>query len=132
MDEPDSTGQVHDELKLDKLPEDLEGQISAFLKAVRKVSPETVPDKPRRNQIMLSVMKRVFELRASQYPTTYVEDFRLLSQHKVTGRQKMAVAVRWGEKVLLKEAADLAKAKLDEIDSNIDGLERAAKKQRTR
>ncbi|EMR71545.1 putative set domain protein [Eutypa lata UCREL1] len=132
MDEPDSTGQVHDELKLDKLPEDLEGQISAFLKAVRKVSPETVPDKPRRNQIMLSVMKRVFELRASQYPTTYVEDFRLLSQHKVTGRQKMAVAVRWGEKVLLKEAADLAKARLDEIDSNIDGLERAAKKQRTR
>lgn len=132
MDEPDSTGQVHDELKLDKLPEDLEGQISAFLKAVRKVSPETVPDKPRRNQIMLSVMKRVFELRASQYPTTYVEDFRLLSQHKVTGRQKMAVAVRWGEKVLLKEAADLAKARLDEIDSNIYGLERAAKKQRTR
>lgn len=132
MDEPDSTGQVHDELKLDKLPEDLEGQISAFLKAVRKVSPETVPDKPRRNQILLSVMKRVFELRASQYHTTYVEDFRLLSQHKVTGRQKMAVAVRWGEKVLLKEAADLAKAKLDEIDSNIDAPERAAKKQRTR
>lgn len=132
MDEPDSTGQYHDELKLTKLPEDLEGQISAFLKAVRKVSPETVPDKQRRNQMMLLVMKRVFELRASQYPTSYIQDFDLLSHEKVAGRQKMAVAVRWGEKVLLKEAADFAKARLDEIDSNGDEPGRAAKKQRTK
>ncbi|KAK7752158.1 Ribosomal lysine N-methyltransferase 4 [Diatrype stigma] len=133
MDEPDSTGQCHDELKLSKLPEDLEGQISAFLKAVRKVSPETVPDKQRRNQMVLLVMKRAFELRASQYPTSYVQDFNLLSHEKVTGRQKMAVAVRWGEKVLLKEAIDFAQAKLDEIDSNVEQPEqRAAKKQRTK
>ncbi|RYP78009.1 hypothetical protein DL769_003281 [Monosporascus sp. CRB-8-3] len=126
LDEPDSTGRVHGELKLTRLPGDLQEQLSAFLKAIRKVSPVTVPDKQKRDQIMLTVIRRVCELRTSQYPTSYAYDSDLLSQNRVAGRQKMAVVVRWGEKVLLNEVADFAKMKL-----NADGTEPAAKKRKT-
>ncbi len=137
MDEPDSTGQHHGEVKLSRLPEDLKGQISEFLRNVRNVSPETVPDRQRRNQILLTVMKRVFESRMRQYTTSYTHDFGLLSQKKVAGRQMMAIAVRWGEKVLLNEAINLAKETLqemnmDEMELEPDPVERAAKKPRTR
>ncbi|RYP06465.1 hypothetical protein DL765_009474 [Monosporascus sp. GIB2] len=131
LDEPDSTGQLHGELKLTRLPEDLQEQLSAFLKAARKVSPVAVPDKQKRDQIILTVIQRVCELRMSQYPTSCAYDLDLLSQNRVAGRQKMAVAVRRGEKVLLKEVADLAKMKLEEMERNADGTERAAKKQKT-
>ncbi|RYP63786.1 hypothetical protein DL771_009119 [Monosporascus sp. 5C6A] len=131
LDEPDSTGQLHGELKLTRLPEDLQEQLSAFLKAVRKVSTVAVPDKQKRDQIILTAIQRVCELRMSQYPTSYAYDFDLLSQNRVAGRQKMAVVVRWGEKVLLKEVADLAKMKLKEVEPNADGTEPAAKKRKT-
>ncbi|RYP79789.1 hypothetical protein DL770_006504 [Monosporascus sp. CRB-9-2] len=131
LDEPDSTGRVHGDLKLTRLPKDLQEQLSAFLKAIRKVSPAAVSDKQKRDQIMLTVIQRVCELRTSQYPTSYPYDFDLLSQNRVAGRQKMAVVVRWGEKILLKEVADLAKMKLEEMKLNADETEPAAKKRKT-
>ncbi|RYP02241.1 hypothetical protein DL764_005883 [Monosporascus ibericus] len=131
LDEPDSTGRVRGESKLTRLPKDLQEQLSAFLKATRKVSPAAVPDKQKRDQIILTVIQRVCELRTSQYPTGYAYDFDLLSQNRVAGRQKMAVVVRWGEKVLLKEVADLSKMKLEEMKLNADGGEPAEKKRKT-
>ncbi|RYP49150.1 hypothetical protein DL768_005084 [Monosporascus sp. mg162] len=131
LDEPDSTGRVHGESKLTTFPKDLQEQLCAFLKAIRKVSPAAVPDKQKRDQIILTVIQRVCELRTSQYPTSYEYDFDLLSQNRVAGRQKMAVVVRWGEKVLLKEVVDLAKMKLEEMKLNADGAEPAAKKRKT-
>ncbi|RYP11862.1 hypothetical protein DL767_011265 [Monosporascus sp. MG133] len=130
LDEPDSTGRVDGESKLTRLPKDLQEQLSAFLKAIRKVSPAAVSDKQKRDQIILTVIQRVCELRTSLYPTSYAYDFDLLSQNRVAGRQKMAVVVRWGEKVLLKEAADLAKMKLEEMKLDADGTEPAAKKRK--
>ena len=52
-DGPDSRGDVT-EVKLRHLPEDLVEQIATFLKAVRKVRPESIPDKRKRDEIARS------------------------------------------------------------------------------
>ena len=131
LEPPDSTGQLQDELNFTKLPEDLEGQLAAFLKLVRKVSPETVPDKRKRDYLILTVAKRVFELRASQYATSYAHDSNELLVKK-TGRYQKAVTVRWGEKVLLLEATLFARKKLEAMDMDAGDDSPAAKKQRTK
>ena len=105
--------------------------LAAFLKLVRKVSPETVPDKRKRDYLILTVAKRVFELRASQYATSYAHDSNELLVKK-TGRYQKAVTVRWGEKVLLLEATLFARKKLEAMDMDAGDDAPAAKKQRTK
>jgi hypothetical protein len=130
LDEPDSTGQTHEELKIKHLPTDLEEQLITLLKAVRKLSPDTIPDKQRRNDIVLSVMQRAFELRLAQYPTDVDSDSQLLSQVGSLSRFDMAVVVRRGEKLLLKEAVDLVRDQISESYSQANGEGPTAKKQR--
>ena len=121
LDEPDARGEVHGEASLTSLPADLEEQIATFLKSVRKVSPESIPDKRKRDEIALAVMHRVFELRLAEYPTSESEDLALLRENRVSGRGvQMAVLVLMGVKRLLAEAISLAAAKINEINGGAD------------
>jgi N-lysine methyltransferase SETD6 len=115
LEEPDSRGEFHGNKTLKKLPEDLREQINAILKAVRKISPEMIPDKQKRDEICLSAMRRAFELKLAQYTTKADEDAQLLSADTASGRPRMALFVRYGEKLLLQEAIELANQKVDDL-----------------
>ncbi|KAI1414447.1 SET domain-containing protein [Hypoxylon sp. FL1857] len=129
--EPDSRGELHDEAVVKEVPTDLVEQIHTILKAIRKVSPTTIPDKAVRDEITLITIHRALELRLAQYPTSQAFDFDLLTNDKVSGRQKMAVAVRWGEKVLLQEAINFVHEKLLKVKSkSSEEGEPSAKRQR--
>ncbi|KAI1078686.1 SET domain-containing protein [Whalleya microplaca] len=118
--EPDSSGRIHGEATFKELPADLIEQLYTLLKEVRKVSPDTIPDKRKRDEISLSVVHRALQLRLTEYPTSLVHDFDLLSGNRVSGRQKMAIVVRWGEKVLLQEAIDFANEKIRNMNAKSD------------
>ncbi|KAK8035511.1 hypothetical protein PG993_010506 [Apiospora rasikravindrae] len=120
LDEPDSRGDVHGEVKLKQLPADLEEQIATFLKAVRKVSPESIPDKRKRDEISAAVIHQALQLRLSEYPTSEAEDQALLQDANFTDRQKMAIVVRLGEKKLLGEAIQVAAEKINAMTRNGD------------
>ncbi|KAK7955130.1 Ribosomal lysine N-methyltransferase 4 [Apiospora saccharicola] len=113
-------GDVHGEVKLKQLPADLEEQIATFLKAVRKVSPESIPDKRKRDEISASVIHQALQLRLSEYPTSEAEDQALLQDPNFTDRQKMAIVVRLGEKKLLGEAIQVAAEKINTMSRNGD------------
>ncbi|KAK6954596.1 hypothetical protein Daesc_004563 [Daldinia eschscholtzii] len=131
--EPNSKGELQDEPAFKELPSDLVDQLHTLLKEIRKISPASIPDKSIRDEITLSVIHRALELRLAQYPTSQVYDLDLLSGNKVSGRQSMAVTVRWGEKVLLQEAIDFAQEKVLKLKSKADpGAEPFAKRQRTK
>jgi N-lysine methyltransferase SETD6 len=115
LEEPDSRGEFHGSKTLKGLPEDLREQINTVLKVVRKMSPETIPDKQRRDEVCLSTMRRAFELKLGVYPTSADDDAKLLSSNAVTGRPGMALFVRYGEKVLLQEAINIASEKINEL-----------------
>ncbi|KAI2613436.1 SET domain-containing protein [Hypoxylon sp. NC1633] len=131
--EPNSRGELHHEAAFKELPTDLVEQIHQLLKAIRKFSPTTIPDKAVRDEITLLAIDRVLELRLAQYSTTQMHDFDLLSSNKVSGRQKMAIVVRWGEKVLMQEAINFTQEKVQKVRSKDDQeSEPYAKRQRTR
>ncbi|KAK8110656.1 SET domain-containing protein RMS1 [Apiospora kogelbergensis] len=133
LDEPDSRGDVHGEVKLQQLPADLEEQIATFLKAVRKVSPASIPDKRKRDEISAAVIHQALQLRLAEYPTSEAEDQALLQDAKFTDRQKMAIVVRLGEKKLLGEAIQAAAAKINTMARNGDDAssEPSAKRQKS-
>lgn len=118
-------------MKLKRLPADLEEQITTFLKAVRKVSPESIPDKRKRDEIAIAAMHRVFALRLAQYSTSEAHDLNLASGPNIPGRQKMAIYVRMGEKRLLQEAIDLAAEKLDAMSGFAGTPAHTSKRQKT-
>ncbi|KAI2629201.1 SET domain-containing protein [Hypomontagnella submonticulosa] len=131
--EPDSTGKLREEATFKELPADLVEQIHMVLKAIRKVSPTTIPDKTVRDEITLLAIHRALEMRLAQYPTSQAYDLDLVSRDKVSGRQKMAVVVRWGEKVLLQEALNFTHEKLQKLKSkSSQESEPYAKRQRTK
>ncbi|KAI0445099.1 SET domain-containing protein [Xylaria telfairii] len=131
LDEPDSRGEFHGSKTLKSLPEDLREQINAILKAIRKLNPETIPDKQKRDEICLSAMRSAFELKLAQYLTSTEEDAKLLSSNAVLGRPGMALFVRYGEKLLLQEAIILADEKINSL-ATLQGedTQRSAKRPR--
>ncbi|KAI0123421.1 SET domain-containing protein [Xylariales sp. AK1849] len=129
--EPDSRGDMHGEATLKRLPADLEEQVATFLKAVRKVSPESIPDKRKRDEISITAIHRALELRLAQYPTSEGHDANLTWEYRVSGRQKMAAIVRMGEKNLLQQAINLAGEKFNKVNGLGDATEHTAKRQRT-
>ncbi|KAK8041004.1 Ribosomal lysine N-methyltransferase 4 [Apiospora phragmitis] len=133
LDEPDSRGDVHGEVKLKQLPADLEEQIATFLKAARKVSPESIPDKRKRDEISAAVIHRALQLPVAEYPTSEAEDQALLQDANFTDRQKMAIVVRLGEKKLLSEAIQVAAEKINTMARNGDDAssERSAKRHKS-
>ncbi|KAI1340761.1 SET domain-containing protein [Xylariaceae sp. FL0016] len=132
LDEPSPRGEVQDDATIKHLPEDLRDQINTVLKAVRKLSPEAIPDKEKRDEIATSTIKRALELRLAEYQTSASDDARILEQDQVSGRNRLAVIVRQGEKVLLQEAINLASEKINQLQPTRDGQdnEHAAKRQK--
>jgi SET domain-containing protein 6 len=132
LEEPDARGEFHGPKTLKDLPEDLREQINAILKAVRKLRPETIPDKQRRDEICLSAMRQAFELKLAQYPTGADDDAALLSSNAVLGRPAMAVFVRYGEKLLLQEAINFTNQKINNLASSLgEAAQPSAKRLRT-
>ncbi|KAI1165146.1 SET domain-containing protein [Nemania serpens] len=133
LDEPDSRGEYHGSNTLRSLPEDLREQINAVLKAVRKLSPEMIPDKETRDRACLSAMRRAFELKLAEYATSADDDARLLSSSAGPGRIGMGLTVRYGEKLLLHEGMNLASEKISSLMASQDGeTQPSAKRLRTR
>ncbi|KAI0007353.1 SET domain-containing protein [Xylariaceae sp. FL0662B] len=131
--EVDSRGEIHDEPTFKELPANLIEQLHTLLKEIRKVSPDTIPDKRKRDEISLSVIHRALQLRQAEYPTSLAHDLDLLSGDKVSGRQRMAVAVRWGEKSLLQEAIDFVREKIRKLNAKTDhDNEPSTKRQKTK
>ncbi|KAI1660533.1 SET domain-containing protein [Daldinia decipiens] len=131
--EPNSNGELWDEPAFKELPSDLVEQLHGVLKAIRKISPATIPDKTIRDEISSLVIHRALELRLAQYTTNQVYDLDLLSGNKVSGRQRMAVTVRWGEKVLLQEAINFVQERVHKLKARTNTeSEPYAKRQRTR
>ncbi|KAJ0114763.1 hypothetical protein J7T55_004504 [Diaporthe amygdali] len=135
-DDPDSEGRVSKVEKKADAPEELVEQLKVVLKAVKKVKPEAVPDKAARDKVLYSAIARALEERIGQYGTTLEQDLKQYEED-VDGsdrklmRQRMALDVRIGEKVLLGHAADSVKAKLAELaKAESDGEKPSAKRRR--
>ncbi|KXJ93476.1 SET domain-containing protein [Microdochium bolleyi] len=130
LDEPDDKGEISTDATMKHLPADIQEQIATVLKAIKKVNPELIPDKQKRDELLYTILHRVFELRLAQYPTPIAEDEATLVNNVVSGRQQMANVVRWGEKVLLREAIRLAQQKKESIVPNGHNTEPSSKRQR--
>ncbi|KAK3185843.1 Ribosomal lysine N-methyltransferase 4 [Lecanicillium sp. MT-2017a] len=87
-----------------EIPADLTEQLKEFLKGVRAIDASLVPDKRKRDEISTAVVGSVLESLSAQYPTSIEQDEGLLQAGGMDERAKMAVAVRLGEKILLREA----------------------------
>ncbi|KAK6080103.1 SET domain-containing protein [Seiridium cupressi] len=158
MDGPDSRGEPQGEKYFKQLPADLEEQIATFLRAVRKASPASIPDKRKRDEISLAAVHRALQLRRAQYPTTEAQDFQvvtesverlnmaLASQKSLTHplrpdniqdiirsshRRRLAAIVRVGEKNVLNEAMEFAEKKMSELNGSANAAEPSAKRKKT-
>lgn len=150
MDGPDPQGRLHGEKEFRHLPEDLQEQIATLLKAVRKTTPEAIPDKRKRDEISTTAVHRALQLRLAQYPTNEAQDIGIAQDAdnrartalasgadasadvvRSAHRQKMATVVRVGEKNILNEAIQLAEKKLSELNESDNSAEPSAKRKKT-
>ncbi|KAI0017173.1 SET domain-containing protein [Xylariomycetidae sp. FL0641] len=139
--EPTSTGEIPGPSVFAQLPPDLREQTFLVLKAIRKASPATVPDKGKRDEVFLGATRRALELRLAEYRTSAEQDAELLSapgNPSISSRERMAVVVRRGEKVLLREAIAFTQAAMEKLKQQPDGDQNqqqqqpSAKRQRVR
>lgn len=134
--DPDSEGRVSEVEKAADAPEELVEQLKAVMKAVKKVKPEAVPDKAARDRVIYSAISRALDERTRQYGTTLEQDIKQYEDgtdgaDQKLRRQRMALDVRIGEKVLLRQAAESVKAKLAELaKAESDGEKPSAKRRR--
>lgn len=132
--DPDSEGRIPDSddttapKKKASLPEDLLAQMKDVMKAVKKTRPDAVPDKTARDRAIYAAIAKALEARTRGYATTLAQDLRLYEEAKAKAdagvggavgvldhKTMMALDVRIGEKVLLQEASEAARAKLAEL-----------------
>lgn len=105
--EPNSDGTFAGPATFVGMPGELLEQLKMFLKAIKKIDPESIPDKRKRDDIMQVILAQSLHSLESRYPTSATEDERLLQEDGVSQRQRMAIEVRLGEKRLLQEAKDV-------------------------
>ncbi|ROW01911.1 hypothetical protein VMCG_05539 [Cytospora schulzeri] len=130
-DDPDSEGRVSDKEKKADVPEELLDQLKTVMKAVKKVKADAVPDKTVRDRIMYSAISKALDERMKQYSTTLEQDLELYAAGSgKMDRRMMALDVRLGEKVLLKQASESAKAKLAELAEADRGGDKPSAKRR--
>ncbi|WQF79126.1 Putative SET domain, rubisco LSMT, substrate-binding domain, SET domain superfamily [Colletotrichum destructivum] len=131
--EPDSEGRLTTPAKVQEVSAELEEQLKAVLKAIKKVRGDLIPDKRKRDEVYQHVVAAALQKLLAQYPTTAEEDETLLASGNLTSRQRMAVEVRLGEKRLLKEALQMEGSghgnTVEEIHD--EGQERSSKRART-
>jgi SET domain-containing protein 6 len=134
--EPDAEGHVDDKLEFHGLPEELAEQVKAFLKAGRKFEGSMafkISDSEARKEVYLRSVLRAMELRLAEYPTTLEADLQLQETEKPLGRKGMALAVRIGEKMLLREAIRWTGAEVAKLNRDVEmSDEPSAKRQRKR
>ncbi|KAG7115760.1 Ribosomal lysine N-methyltransferase 4 like protein [Verticillium longisporum] len=128
--EPGPDGRFSGPAVLREVSPELVEQLKEFLKAVKKLDSERIPDKRKRDEICDAVIAEVLKVRLAQYPTSIETDEKLLAEADLPARRRMAVVVRLGEKKLLLEAIALAHAKAQGSATGDDGEERASKKAR--
>ncbi|RBQ72657.1 hypothetical protein VDGD_04986 [Verticillium dahliae] len=128
--EPGPDGRFTAPAVLREVSPELVEQLKEFLKAVKKLDSERIPDKRKRDEICDAVIAEVLKVRLAQYPTSIETDEKLLAEADLPARRRMAVVVRLGEKKLLLEAIALAHAKAQGSATGDDGEERASKKAR--
>ncbi|PKK51727.1 hypothetical protein CI102_4258 [Trichoderma harzianum] len=102
--EPNPDGTFTGSARFSEIPEDLREQLKLLLKAIRKADPSSVVDKRKRDEIQHSVLFKALDALESQYPTTVLDDERILSGSGISERHRAAVTVRLGEKRLIQEA----------------------------
>ncbi|EKJ72719.1 hypothetical protein FPSE_07119 [Fusarium pseudograminearum CS3096] len=102
--EINSDGTFAEPAKFEGMPEDLQEQLKSFLKGIKKVQSDTIPDKRKRDEIHQAVLVKTLEALAARYPTSISEDQTLLNGQNLDQRARMATVVRLGEKKLLQEA----------------------------
>ncbi|KAL2148418.1 hypothetical protein VTH82DRAFT_2338 [Thermothelomyces myriococcoides] len=134
--DPDSTGLLEGDAFFTGLPDELSDQFKTFLKAVKKVGHvDLVSDKDTRREVFLRTVFDALRARERQYATSLEDDQALMSGGLLTGRQKMGVWVRRGEKQLLREAQEWVQRQLGELrERALDGPQDdgpAAKRRRT-
>jgi SET domain-containing protein 6 len=81
--------------------------MKAFLKALKKSNPSIFADKRKRDEICNAAAAQALTAKLEQYPTSVEEDEALLKQANLAKRHRMAIEVRLGEKMLLREAIAL-------------------------
>ncbi|KAK0609598.1 hypothetical protein B0T17DRAFT_546640 [Bombardia bombarda] len=126
--EPDAEGRLTGEVVFTALPQELEAQVKAYLKAVKKwnggkgLAAEALADKDTRKEIYLDSVVSALRDRESQYATTLEDDQELLAtlDGRPSGRREMAVWVRRGEKKLLREGQAWVERKLAELKGKAD------------
>lgn len=134
--DPDSEGRVAEVERTADAPEELVEQLKAVMKAVKKVSPDAVPDKAARDKVIYSTVARALDERTRQYGTTLEQDLKQYEEgshgaDQKVRRQRMALDVRIGEKILLKQAAESVKQRLAELaKAESDGEKPSAKRRR--
>ena len=115
--EPNSDGTFAGPATLAEISGELQDQLKGFLKAIKKAVPEAIPEKRKRDDVSNTVLARAIASLQSQYGTSMAEDMRTLERSDLTGRQRMAVKVRLGEKKLLDEASTLLQSKANHDNS---------------
>ncbi|KAL9950093.1 hypothetical protein D7B24_004310 [Verticillium nonalfalfae] len=128
--EPGPDGRFTAPAVLREVSPELAEQLKEFLKAVKKLDSERIPDKRKRDEICDAVIAEVLKVRLAQYPTSIETDEKLLAEADLPARRRMAVVVRLGEKKLLLEAIALAHVNAQGSATGDDGEERASKKAR--
>lgn len=136
--DPDSEGRVDEVARRAGPPEELVEQLKEVMKAVKKARPDAVPDKTVRDRVIYGAIARALEERTRQYGTTLEQDLALYEKSgaaagadESAGRKRMALDVRIGEKVLLKQASEAVKEKLAVLEvAARDGDGRSAKRRK--
>lgn len=123
--EPDSEGRLTYTPKLREISPELDEQMKVYLKALKKAKPDAFADKRKRG----TAIAQALVVKLAQYPTTAGEDEALLKKGGLGKRHRMAIEVRLGEKMLLKEAIELMQGPTS-ADNEGNG-ERAVKKAKT-
>ncbi|CAN8096218.1 unnamed protein product [Discula destructiva] len=131
--DPDSEGRVAPVTGPADVPEDLTAQIKALLARLKTAHPSSVPNKVARDRVIYGAVGRAVTARAGEYGTTLDEDEAAMEGAAAdwSERKKMAMAVRMGEKKVLREVAQSVARRLAVLSlAERDGDGRSAKRRR--
>ena len=113
--DPDSEGQLTYSAQLREVSPELEEQVKAVFKGIKKQRPELFSEKRKRVDDYKEIVSKALTAKLGTYPTTMEEDETFLKGDDLAKRHRMAITVRLGEKRLLHEA--LALLQQDDADS---------------
>lgn len=120
--DPSSTGLLEEPAEFTSLPDELGEQFKLCLKACKNITDSkngmallALNDKDWRKRLYLETILEAVTQREREYGTTLEQDDQLLSANPSDQREKMAVWVRRGEKLVLREARAWITTQLEEL-----------------